>query len=239
MEENKGLIEIENPKSIIKFLQAPAVKIAEALTGILGSDTSVLKLSAGKLVQASIKFRLMTQLGRELKEYIKKGQIKEDYFATHKTQASLCELLKFIDEEVPDEERFKAMKSIFFTSVSKDTLKDDEAMAYELMQICKKITGGGLLVLKAAYDIANGRLAFEYNGKIDLGIHTATTWLHIISKQIGHNISSLVEVYEENLIKLKLISNRHLPDRSGVNPTKHFRLTPLGYKLCEFIVKYQ
>ena len=54
------------------------------------------------------------------------GEIKKDYFATNKKQTSLCELLKFIDEDVPDEERFQAMKSLFFISISKGTSEKDE-----------------------------------------------------------------------------------------------------------------
>src|SRR5947207_2639040 len=108
------LIKLDSSKNVMNFLQQPTLKIAEALTGLLVSDKTDWKLSAGKIVQATIKGRLLTQLGRELKGYIKKGQIKEDYFASNNNRASLSELLKFIDDEVPDEERFKAIKSIFF-----------------------------------------------------------------------------------------------------------------------------
>jgi len=238
MKKDKGLIKIDSIKSIAEFLQQPTLKIAEALTGILASDLRDIKLSAGRLVQASIKFKLFTQLGKELKEYIEKGKIKENYYATNKNQASLCELLELIDEEIPDEERFKAMKSIFFTSVSRDISEKDEELAYELMQICKKLTSGEILVLKAVYDIINNRFAPNMSS-FDLETESASTWLDIIASQIGHNMSSLVEIYEQKLIDLKLISDRVYSDRSGIGKTPNFRLTQLGYKLCEFITKYK
>ena len=238
MKKDKGLIKIDSIKSIAEFLQQPTLKIAEALTGILSSDLRVIKLSAGRLVQASIKFKLFTQLGKELKEYIEKGKIKENYYATNKNQASLCELLKFIDEEIPDEERFKAMKSIFFTSVSRNVHEKDEELAYELMQICKKLTSGEILVLKAVYDIINDRFAPDM-ASFDLETESASTWLDIIASQIGHNMSSLIEMHEQKLIGLKLITDRVYSDRSGISNTPHFRLTQLGYKLCEFITKYE
>jgi len=238
MKKDKGLIKIDSIKSIAEFLQQPTLKIAEALTGILSSDLRVIKLSAGRLVQASIKFKLFTQLGKELKEYIEKGKIKENYYATNKNQASLCELLKFIDEEIPDEERFKAMKSIFFTLISRDTREKDEELAYELMQICKKLTSGEILVLKAVYDIINDRFAPNMPS-FDLETESASTWLDIIASQIGHNMSSLIEMHEQKLIGLKLITDRVHSDRSGISNAPHFRLTQLGYKLCEFITKYK
>lgn len=236
MGNNKNLIDINDTKSILELLSSP-LKLAEALTGLLISDSDTRKLSAGKLIQAAIKHKFFTQLGKEIQEYIKKGQIKEDYLATHKTQVALHELLKFIDEEIPDEERFCAMKSIFLFSVSKDTAEKDKELAYELLKICKKLGSGELLILKAAYDIANGKANFEYHIKFD-EVHGAAEWLDLVSKQIGHNISSLVEVYEENLANLKLIGARSGLDKSAIKERKNFRLTPLGYKLCEFISKY-
>ncbi|MFH1698791.1 MAG: hypothetical protein ABH882_07015 [Candidatus Omnitrophota bacterium] len=237
MTEEKGLININDTQSVIKFLQAPTIKVAEALTGMLASDKNELKLSAGRLVQASIKHKFLTQLGEEIKKYQEKGKIKEDYFATHKEQASLCELLKFIDEEIPDEERFKAIKSIFLFSISKDTIEEDKVLAYELLKICKKLRSGDLLVLKAAYEIVNGETNIKLSESVS-EFHSAAEWFNVISKQIGHNLPSLVEVYENNLTDLKLISDRKHPDRSGIFKTPYFRLTNLGFKLCEFITKY-
>ena len=232
MSENKELINLDNEKSVMKFLQQPTVKIAEVLTGILASDMKDYKLSAGQIVQASIKGRLLTQLGKELQKYKNKGEIKEDYFENDKNRMSFYELLKFIDEDVPDEERFKAMKSIFLVSISKDAKEEDEELAYEIMQICKKLSSGDLIILKAIYDMVQ-------ENKHNNGQRGAKDWLDIIAQQIGHSIPLLVEMHEEKLMKLKLISERIYSDKSAFEKTKYFRLTELGYKLCEFISKYK
>ena len=232
MSENKELINLDSEKSVMKFLQQPTVKIAEVLTGILASDMKDYKLSAGQIVQASIKGRCLTQLGKELEEYREKGKIKEDFFESDKNRMSLYELLSFIDNDVPDEERFRAMKSIFLSSVSKDAKKEDEEMAYEIMQICKRLSSGDLIILKAVYNLVQKN---EHNN----GLGGVKDWLDIIAQKIGHSISSLVEVHEERLMKLKLIGDRRYSDKSGFMKTKYFRLTELGYKLCEFISKYK
>ena len=235
MSKNKELINLDSEKSVMNFLQQPTVKIAEVLTGILSSSIKDHKLSAGQLVQALIKGKLFTQLGRELQKYKKKGEIKEDYFESDKNRMSFYELLKFIDEDVPDEERFKAMKSIFLKSISKDAKEEDEEMAYEFIQICKKLSSGEIVVLKSVYDIVQENKHKTY---ANVG-HGANAWLYVIAQQIGHGISSLVELHEKKLIELKLISNRNFSDKSGFEETKYFRLTELGYKLCEFISKYK
>lgn len=236
--QDRKLIKLNDVKSLMEFLRQPTIKIAEILTGVLVTDSRDWKLSAGKIVQATIKGNLLSQLGRELEKYRKEGKIKEDFLSTDKNRMSFYELLNFIDEEVPDEDHFRAMKSIFFASVSKNVREDEEKLAYELMQICKKLSGGDLLVLKAAYDVVNGHLASSMP-TINHLEKNANNWLNLIAQQIGHDLPSLVEVHEKNLMELKLISDRTLSDRSGIQSTQHFRLTTLGYKLCEFITKYE
>ena len=241
--ENKSLIKINNIKDIIAFLKQPAVKMAKALPGILASGRTDLVLSAGRLVQASFEYSLLKQLGQELNHYVEKGKIKKNYFATNKNQVSLYELLKFIDKEIPDEERFKAMKSIFLSSVSKNSSREDEELAYELMQICKKLSSGEILILKAVYNMVNERLR-ENTEKPDLNATRASFWFTAVASQVGHNMPKLVERYELNLMDLKLITERNQPHNFSTpqdtfKKSDYFRLTPLGYKLCEFITRYK
>lgn len=232
---SKNLIRLDSPQDTLELICNP-IKLGEALTGILASDKNDLILSAGRLVQASLKWKLLTQLGRELNGYIEKGEIKEDYFATNNSQASFNELLSFIDQEVPDEERMRAMKSIFLSSISVNTSDEDERLAYELMQIGKKLSSGGILILKANFDIAKGNL--RQGLTIDRKDSTADSWLSAIANQIGHKLPSLVEAHEQSLVNLALISKRVHQDLSGFKPTSHYRLTPSGYKLCELITRY-
>lgn len=117
MNKGKELINFDDPKNIVEFLQQPAIKLGEFITGILVSDTKDWKLSAGHLVQASIKWKLFSQLGKEIKGYIEKGKIKEDFLDIEQNKQSLSNLLKFIDESSPSEDRFNAIKTLFFKSV--------------------------------------------------------------------------------------------------------------------------
>lgn len=233
------IMKLDDIKSVMQFLQQPTVKIAEALTGILASDFKDWKLSAGKIVQATIKGSLLTQLGSEIKKYREEGKIKEDYLESDLNRASLKELLKFIDEETPDEIRFKAMKSIFLSSLG----KGDEALAHELLQICKKLSSMEIMILSTNYNVVKGAAKPRTPG-IEWGANKGIGyWAQVISEQIGHNLPEIILQYEDNLIELKLISDRDRPDTTRIAsnfiPTSYFRLTPLGYKLCEFITKYE
>ena len=235
---NKGneLIKLDDSKSIVAFLQQPATKLAEFITGILISDTKDWKMSAGHLVQASIKWKLFSQLGKEIKDYIAKGKIKEDFLDKDQNKQSLSDLLKFIDETSPSEDRFNAVKTLFIKSVLNNSSEEEKILSHQLMQICKNLESSDLLILKAAYDIKYGKMYNKLaSAKIDPNDNTAYGWLKNIANQIGHGIISLIEVQEEKLITLKLISPRIHSDKSGISNLKNYRLTDLGCKICDFI----
>ena len=242
MPNNKELINFNDPKNIIEFLQSPAVKMAEFITGLLVSESKDYKLSAGRLVQASIKWKLFSQLGQEIKDYVSKGKIKEDYIEEDLGKQTLSEMLKFIDEAAPDEVRFNAMKSLFMKSVIQESSDEDKALSYQFMKICKELESGHIMVLKAAYEICkeggtNPAFAKDTpNGKVEVNPNDgiAENWLRNISLLIGHGIPALIEVYEEKLIALKLISPRRGSDSSGIT-FRNYRLTTLGLKISDFL----
>lgn len=240
MNNSKELIKLDDPKNVIEFLQQPAIKMGEFITGLLVSDTKDYKLSAGHLVQASIKYKLYSQLGKEIKSYIEKGKIKEDFLNKDLNKQALSDLLKFIDETSPGEDQFNAMKTLFLNSVSNDSKQEIQILSYQFMKICRKLESSDLLILKAAYDIKYHRfnkklITTGVNHKTLLSNKDANSWLKTISDQIGHGISSLIEVQEEKLISLKLIGSRTHSDGSGIQANGNYRLTELGCRICDFI----
>ncbi|MFH1894675.1 MAG: hypothetical protein ABH813_02140 [Patescibacteria group bacterium] len=239
----KEIIKLDNEKSVMQFLKQPTSKMAEAITGILASDLKDWKLSAGKLVQSVIKGNFLTQLGREIEKYRAEGKIKEDYFATHKNRATLYELLKFLDEKIPDEELFAAMKSIFFSGISVDSTQREEILAYEFLQTAKELSGTEILILKANFEIAQGKMCEGISvERLKNSGNFRSNWRKIIAKQMGYeNFDSIVIKYEENLESLGIISPRLYLERlqNEFETTQKFRLTEVGCKFCEFITNYK
>lgn len=233
-------IDLVSQEGVMNFLRNPTIKISEALTGILISDNKDWKLSTCNLVQAAIKGQLLTQFGRELNRYIEEGKIKEDYFATNRSRATLYELLKFLDQDIPDDEIFKAAKSIFFSAVSREVSELDEALAYEFLQTIKKLSGTEILILKA-----NNSITDEYINSSEYKHNPSHrgTWRRLIANKMGYgDLDSIVEKYELNLELLGLIAPR-LPTeiqegQFSYTGTK-VRLTVLGQKFCNFIIRYE
>lgn len=224
---------LNNVKEVANFLKDPAINYAETVIGFLTSGPKYHALVTGRVVSSVIKFNLLTQLGRELEGYRKKGEIKENYFATNKNKASLKELLEFIDNNAPDEEVFRAMKSIFFTSVAKTAKEKDEILAYELLLICKKLTSFDILVLKACYAI------YLKNDPIRNAMHSHGDWVRTVTAEIGIGYEELTGVSEDHLLQLNLLTERTNSDRSGIRKGREFRLSSLGLKFCEYITNYE
>ncbi len=224
---------LRNPKVLKEFLEQPTIKIAEAITGALSAGKSGLFTAGGRIVQAAIKGNLVTQFGREITRLIEEGKIKEDYANKKYGFQSLADLLDFIDSEAPDEDRFTAVKAMFFGLNSVD-VKDsgEELLRYQLFKITLTLTSTQILILK----ISNDWVMKKEGLSVSLG-SGAAEWVSKMSQALGHNIESLVEIDEKVLIEKKLISPRKFSDGSGIIGTDA-RLTSLGMILCQNLLKY-
>lgn len=224
------LPDFRNQKEVFSFLQQPSIALAEFLTGILSSEAPEFKLSAGRLIQATVKNQFLTQLGQEIKNYRDKGKIKEDFFSSNKNKATLLELLQYIDGETVDEDLLNALKSIFFNVASIEADEKKEKVGYQLFQLCKKLNSIDILILKTCYNIYLGNIA-----GVNTAINSFGEWVKVISDQIGYDLPELVSTEDDKLVELGLLTSRSYSDKSGIRTGKEFRLTSLAIKLCEFI----
>ncbi len=221
-------------ENIAALLNGPTLKIAELITGVLSSERRVLVGSVGHLVQGVLQNRFLITLAEEIKRYQKEGKIKKDFLSTDLSLRSFRDLLQAVDGAKSDQEKLLAMKSLFFRLVEDGINQDEEILCYELLKICRQLDGSDIQILIAAFSISQGkgRAPHVFDSS---RVSSAAGWFNNIAAQIGHNVSDLVEMRDEKLISLKLLVPRIYSDRSGVEATKHFRLTPLGFKLCQYI----
>jgi len=168
----------------------------------------------------------MKQVGKEIETLIETGKIKEDYAESKNGFKTLSELLQFIDNEVPDADRFNAAKTIFYFINSKESNLVDELSGYELLKIINNLTSLQLGILRTAYS--------AYKDNFFHGTMQVSYWYEKIAQMMGHDIASLIEREDDNLENNKLIFKT-----SGeyVN-TNNARLTDLGIKLCEILENY-
>jgi hypothetical protein len=217
-----------DPKLLAEFMDQPKVKIAEAITGALALGTGEAIQLGARVIQSVIKGTLFKQLGREIKDLIEAGKIKEDYANEKYSFQSLADILQFIDSEAPDEDRFLAIKALFFSIISIDATEGEKVLNYQLFKIAMGLSAGQLLILKISYDLRKNN---ENIGS------SKDDWLTLIAKKAGHNLKALIEDDEIILIEKHLISPRLWNDKSGVDTT-NARLTDLGIKLSSNLEKF-
>lgn len=186
--------------------------------------------------------RMISRFLNEYQDRKNKDEVKSDSFLTDRPISSFIDLIKFVGREIPDEERVKVIKSIFFYGASKNATEQDEILAFEFLQTAKKLSGTEILILKANFELALGKIA-EAVSKENLGNAQGkrSVWKRVVAKQMGYGeLHAMVTKYERNLESLGLISPRgddtRFPDE--FEPTQKYRLTEMGYKFCEFMTKY-
>lgn len=208
-----------------------------ALAGVLTAATTlepkdVLK-SYGSLAQRIIAYGLLDGFKKEWQEFKKKGVVTDGFERSKTARYTLLELLNFLNDETPDEERFNLIKQIFFVASTKPISDDAKVKPLEFMRIAKLLSQSEILVINATYT------AYKNKAKIreDERYLSASSWVEYISKNSGLDSLELVEIAEDTLINKKLLSDRRLTDRSGVNMA-NFRLRQLGIDFCEYVAEY-
>ena len=214
-----------------KLINNTLTSLAEGITGIAASERKDLALSVDHIFQSFRKGQFLSRLGEEWNSYREKGRIKDDYIDTEQHRICLQELLDFLDKDSPDEIRFEVMKKVFLVASTEMASDRNSLLPYQFLRLCRGMSSGEVIVLNATYRIAKSE-------KTPDGSESSNRWLDAIAKESGLCHSSLVEIYEDELIKKHLISGRLFSDRSGVEVKPHFRLTSLGLELCDFIESY-
>jgi len=204
--------------------------LAEGITGIVASDRKELAFSVGHIFQSLRKGQFLSKFLSEWNAYRDKGRIPKDYHETEQHHTCLQEMLEFLDHDSPDEIRFEVMKKVFLVAATETVSDRNSLLPYQFLRLCRGMSSGEVIVLNSTYRIAKSEQFRD--------IHAANQWLDVIAKKSGLSHKSLVEIYEEDLIKKHLISRRVHSDQSGVAVTPHFRLTSLGLELCDYISIY-
>lgn len=214
-----------------KILTEIAKGLAEGITGVAASERKDLILSIGHLFQRVRSGRFLRTLMDEWDYYREKGRIKDDYIQTEQHQECLQEMLDFLDKDSPDEVRFSVLKKIFLVAATEMKSMRDSVLPQQYMRLCRGLSAGEILVLSTTYHIAQNDVPKQIDS-------SAVNWLAKIAENSGLKYWELVEIHERNLIEKNLLTRREQADRSGVRLGKHYRLTGLGYEICQFIEGY-
>jgi hypothetical protein len=229
--------ELFNPsagKDAYDYLGVTIRALTEAVTGIASSDNKDLALSIGYILQRVRGGHFLQQLSEEFKKYRDIGRIKQDYASTEQGMTCLQQILDCVDKDSPDQTRFNAMKDLFLGAAFEKLSTRDDILPAQLMRICRALSSAELLLLLANYRLANQDIWKQQAGSAFSGGITRN-WVVECRTESGLRFEELVLEAEATLQEKRLLGVSQHGDRSGFVYTNHYRLTDLGYKLCEFI----
>lgn len=211
-------------------------ELVAAITGAIASGPSGLAVSAGRLVQGALRGEFARQFAFELNDLIDKGKIPGD-FATKKFGfKSFTEVFAFIEQEDIDEDRFNAVKRMFFVMNSNSTDASKELLNYELLKISKSLTASQIKLLQSCFSLVlNG--GFFHNG--EKSYTRESLWAAEMSKIIGHHISTLVLQDEKILRDKGLLDERPQGDGGLIRIGAQAGLTDLGMAFCKNLDTYE
>ena len=214
------------------FISDTFRNLTEGIAGLAASDRKDIYLSIGYILQKVRSGSFLKQIGNEWNRLREKGRIKPDYMNSTQHQECLQEMLDFLDNDSPDDIRFTFLKKIFLSAATENKTDRDSLLPQQYMRICRTLTAGEIIVLKTTFEMA----------KIDgwnPSDPIAQNWLNKITNKSNLKFPELVEIHEKILIEKNLLTPRKETDKSGVVLGEYYRLTNLGYGICEFIESYE
>lgn len=231
MSDNKDIKPFD--QSTENVITKTLTELAQGITGIATSSRSELILSVSHAFQKMRGGQFLSVFLEEWKKYKEKGKIKDDYEFSEQGKVCLQELLEFLDKDSPDEVRFKVLKQIFLVAASEQISDRNSFLPQQFMRIARSLTDGEVMLLSTIYEM-NKAHEGEYDSH-----YGASRWIREVTEASGMKHIALVEIHEESLMNKRLLSPRLHGDRSGVQVRPYYRLTDLGYELCQFIENYE
>jgi hypothetical protein len=144
--------------------------------------------------------------------------------------------LDFIDHDSPDEVRFSAMQAIFLTTATESLSRRNDPLPQQLLEIARGLSAADVLILSASYDVAQNTNWREARAASTGGI--TQRWQEDVLKRTGLRFGEIVRLRERSLMEKNLLSRQTYGDGSGFELTNNYRLTDLGFCLCQFVQAY-
>lgn len=205
--------------------------LAEGITGIADSSRAELVVSAGTIFQRLRAGTFLSLLRDEWDHFRDKGRVRENYEHSEQHMACLGELFAFLDNDTPDEVRFSVIKQIFLVAAEEKLSTRSDVMPHQYLRIARTLSTGEILILNACYAAA-GKDFWKPDDK-------AIDWHQHVADATGLHPNALIEIHVKTLEEKSLLIPPRHSDRSGIVFKPYFRLTELGYRLCEFINAYE
>ena len=226
MNDELGKTEI----SALTLVGAAAKQWDALLTGVLASGKKDFLIMPGRLLQAWRNGEFILQLQGEIEDLIAKGRLKPEQLCTEGAKAGLQELMAALEDPPVDRVKFEALKAVFLKSLQSDEADTGVPVTQSIIRTIARLDSVEITLLGAIYRVARA----GKHRKLELA-GVAHAWEKVLVEEGDFKYHELVRNLEDSLVRYRLLSPRIHSDDSGVSEGEHFRLTPFGLKVCEFL----
>ena len=224
------------PKNLMSILKAAVKNSPEVVTGAVGSTKQQLLMIPGRLLQGARNGYFLEQLIVEIEHLKARGKIDNDYLESEECQSSLQYMLSALENPPVDQLKFDALKGVFLASALREGRPNSTVKPSLLLEITGQLSSGEIAVLAAAYKAI--KKTRGESAKVMRHI-SVREWRELVAENSGLEASSLVELYEKQLVDKVLLTGWIYPDQSGAKIGVKGRLTDLGLLLCEYWRAYE
>ncbi len=212
MEE--GIIPRSKYEDAAQYVKEEILRGAEFITGIACSSQAEWARSVGYVVQGVVGGQVVSNLQKEIEYYSDKGRIKKDFVASSQGQRCFVELLRFLEQEIPDQDRIEILKRIYIVSATEEIHDRESPLPLQFMQVARSLSHGEIVVLFAAYR-AQINTIVNSDARIDM-----------ILEKTGLKYRQLVHMHLQSLMVKRLMD------------TNTNTILPMGEDFCEFVCHY-
>lgn len=221
------------PKTVTELFR----QITAVSSQTLGQPQNLIP-SLARIAQRIVSAGLTEGISQEWNYLVKKGVIKDEF--SPKMNYCILELLNFLENEMPDEERFQVMKKILLVAASESEEEREKHTPHTYMKIIKQLSSEEILIMNSIYNVFKNKknkiddLKNTNNGRNSVFLDE---WFNLMVSESGLKHKELVAIQEQKLIDKQLISSR-VSRGEMIRIDENFRLTSLGLGIWDYIGKY-
>lgn len=207
-----------------EYEQQKALQVARFFTGIAGTQRTDWGMSVGRAFQGLIEGKFIQTLSNEVKYFEEQGRIKKDFRSSDTSQMCFAELLKFLEQDIPDPQRLDLLKKIYIVAATEEKSERNSPLPLQFMQLARMLNAGELLVLFSAYQIRN------------VAIDSQHEFVKLLIDKTGLMFEDLVSRHFDELFKKRLMREK-MPGTGGATSIKSL-MEPFGLAFCEYVEYY-
>jgi hypothetical protein len=222
------LVSPDDREKAFEYERQKALRLARFFTGIAGTKRTDWGISVGHAFQGLIEGRGLQTLSDEFEYYEELGRIKKDFRSSEASQMCFVELLKFLEQDIPDPQRLDLLKKIYIVAATEDKSDKNSPLPLQFMQIARSLNAGEILVLFTLRKLGGQEVKLR------------TELIKKLSHESGLQYDGLIELPYSKLVEMKLVHNIDEMSLAVTGKIILIRelIEPLGNAFCEYVEHY-